>query len=86
MKKDAALFWINTSESELHFLDAILSAYDGLANVRRSYRIHQGKTYFKVYVSPDMTDEFLALINRLQQVAEVKDFFREGSNETISPN
>ncbi len=85
MKKDAAVFWINTSESELHFLDAILSAYDGLANVRRSYRIHQGKTYFKVYVSPDMTDEFLVVIDRIRQVAHVEDCFEEGSNETISP-
>jgi len=49
MNQDATVFWVNTHESEVHFIDAILSAYDGMANVRRDYRVRNGKAYFKVY-------------------------------------
>ena len=71
MKQDASVYWLNASEEEIHFIDAVLSAYDGLANVRRDYRLKDGKIFFKVYVAPGMEDEFLALIDRLRQVATI---------------
>jgi hypothetical protein len=81
--KSAKVFWINTTEEELHFIDGIVTAYDGLANVRREYRLREGKRYFKVYVAPGMEDEFMRLMKKLQQVAAILEVL-EGENEDPS--
>lgn len=74
---DAPVYWIETEEEEIHFIDAIVSAYDGLANVRREYRIMDGKTYFKVYVGPGLEPEFEELIDRLRMHVQIGDLFKE---------
>lgn len=79
--RDATVFWLNTTQEEIHFIDAILTAYDGLANVRRDYRLHNGKIYFKIYVAPGMESEFLALLERLRRVAVVGEVFQEENDE-----
>jgi len=68
---DAIVYWIETAEEEIHFIDAIVSAYDGLANVRREFKIEDGTMLFKVYVAPGMEDEFLELIERLRNAAKI---------------
>lgn len=75
--REASVYWIETSEGEIHFIDAIVSAYDGLANVRREYRIKDGKTYFKVYVGPGLEGEFEELLAKLQEKAAIGDVFRD---------
>ncbi len=80
--RDATVYWVNTAESEVHFLDAIVSAYDGLANVRRDYRLRDGKIYFKVYVAPGMEDEFLSLAVRLREIAAIGEVIRGEDDET----
>lgn len=80
--RDATVYWVNTTESEVHFLDAIVSAYDGLANVRRDYCLRDGKIYFKVYVAPGMEDEFLSLAVRLREVAAIGEVIRGEDDET----
>ncbi len=75
--QDASVYWIETSEDEIHFIDAIISAYDGLANVRREYRIKDGKTYFKVYVGPGLEEEFEELLDQLRKQAAIGDVFRD---------
>ena len=80
--QDASVYWLNTTEKEIHFIDAIVSAYDGLANVRRDYRLKDGKIYFKIYVAPGMEDEFLALVDRLRGVATIGEIIED--NETSS--
>lgn len=79
--RDATVYWVNTAESEVHFLDAIVSAYDGLANVRRDYHLRDGKIYFKVYVAPGMEDEFEEMMGRLHRVAKIGAFFRGEDDE-----
>ena len=79
--RDATVYWVNTAESEVHFLDAIVSAYDGLANVRRDYCLRDGKIYFKVYVAPGMEDEFEEMMGRLRRVAKIGAFFRGEDDE-----
>ncbi len=81
--RDASVYWIETSEEEIHFIDAIISAYDGLANVRRDYRIKDGKTYFKVYVGPGLESEFEELIAELRKKAKIGNVFRD--NEAPTP-
>lgn len=80
--KDASVFWLNTTEEEIHFIDAILSAYDGLANVRRDYRLADGKIYFKIYVASGMEDEFLQLIERLRTKATIGGVIAGEDDET----
>ena len=80
--QDAPVYWVNTTQEEIHFLDAILSAYDGLANVRRDYRLHSGKLFFKVYVAPGMEEEFLEIIARLRQVAVIGEVITGEDDET----
>jgi len=81
---EATVYWVNTTEREIHFIDAILSAYDGLANVRRDYRLHDGKVFFKIYVAPGMEDEFEDVMERLRQQAEIGTFFRGEDDEVIA--
>lgn len=79
--RDATVYWVNTSESEIHFIDAILSAYDGLANVRRDWRLHDGKMFFKIYVAPGMEDEFEEVMDRLRERSEIGEIFRGEDDE-----
>ncbi len=81
--REASVYWIETTEEEIHFIDAIISAYDGLANVRRDYRIKDGKTYFKVYVGPGLEGEFEELLLELRKKAKIGDVFRD--NEASTP-
>ena len=79
--RDASVFWLETSEKKVHFIDAITSAYDGLANVRRDYKLKDGKIYFKVFVAPGMEEEFLDLLEDLRAVAAIGDFLEEKDGE-----
>jgi hypothetical protein len=82
--KDAIVYWLQTDEEEIHFIDAIITAHDGLANVRRDYRLQNGKIYFKVYVGTGMEKEFLALIDRLREVARIGELIRGDGDEVVS--
>ena len=75
--KDALVYWLATSEDEIHFIDAIISAYDGMAAVRRDFRILNGQAMYKVYVSPGMEDEFLEVAARLRETAAIADLIRD---------
>ena len=81
---DALVYWIGTTEEEIHYLDAIVSAYDGLASVRREYRLKDGETQYKVYVSPGMEDEFLELMARLRKTAKIGTLVREEGVNALS--
>jgi len=82
---DAVVYWLGTTEEEVHFIDAIVSAYDGLANVRREYRLHDGRTEYKVFVAPGMESEFLELVERLRAVADITSVERESPNDEPDP-
>ena len=82
--KDAIVYWLQTDEEEVHYIDAIITAYDGLANVRRDYRLQNGKIYFKIYVGPGMEEEFLALMDRLREVAKIGELLR-GDGDEVAP-
>ena len=82
---DALVYWIGTTEEEIHYLDAIISAYDGLASVRREYRLRDGEAQYKVYVSPGMEGEFLELMERLRATAKIGTLTREEDGDAPSP-
>ena len=82
---NARVYWIGTTEEEIHYLDAIVSAYDGLAAVRREFRLRDGETQYKVFVSAGMEDEFLELIERLRKTADIGSLVREEDEDVSSP-
>ena len=81
---DASVYWLNTSEEEIHFIDAIICAYDGLANLRRDWRLQDGKIFFKVYVASGMEDDFLELLERLRRVAAIGEVIEGEDDGTLS--
>ena len=83
--QDAAVYWLDTSKEEIHFIDAVISAYDGLANVRRDYHLRDGKVFFKVYVACGMQEEFLALLERLRRVATIGKVIEAEDDPMHSP-
>ena len=64
-------YWIATTEDEVHFVDAILSAYDGLATVRREFKLKDGSAMYKIYVAAGMEAEFLEVMDRLKTRAAI---------------
>lgn len=78
---EASVYWLETTEKEIHFIDAIVSAYNGVANVRRDYRVKDGKTYFKVYVGPGLEPEFAQLIAQLRRRAQIGEVLREDATD-----
>ena len=83
---DARVYWLGTTEEEIHFLDAIVSAYDGMASIRREYRLRDGETQYRIYVSPGMEDEFLELMARLRGAAKIGTLVREEDGDAPSPS
>jgi hypothetical protein len=73
----AVVYWIATSEEEIHYIDGIISAYDGVATVRREFRVRDGQTQYRVYVAPGMEDEFLEIMERLRETAKIDAVIRE---------
>ncbi len=80
---NAVVYWLGTREQEIHYIDAVIGAYDGLANVRREFKIQDGETLYRIYVAPGMEDEFLELVARLRETASIGSLVREG--ETDAP-
>ena len=81
---DALVYWVGTSEEEIHFLDAVVSAYDGLASIRREFRLRDGEAQYKVYVSPGMEAEFLELMAQLRSAARIGSLVREDDDDVAT--
>jgi len=80
---DALVYWVVTSEEEIHYIDAIISAYDGLASVRRDFRLKDGEAQYKIYVSPGMEDEFLEVMERLKKTANIERLIRGEPDDVV---
>lgn len=78
MNPDVIVYWLATDEGEIHFIDAVLSAYDGVANVRREFTVQDGEAFYKIYVSAGMEAEFLDILDRLRTQARIRDVRRDG--------
>jgi hypothetical protein len=81
-REDALVYWIGTSEEEIHFIDAILSAFDGIACVRREFKLENGDSLYKVYVTAGMEREFLDVMERLRTRADIRSIARGEDDET----
>ena len=83
---DALIYWLATTEAEVHYIDAIIGAYDGMAAVRREFQIFNGRIMYKLYVSRGMEDEFLEVMARLRETAAIGDLIRDDEQITSDPS
>jgi hypothetical protein len=84
VREEALVYWVGTSEEEIHFIDSILSAYDGIACVRREFKLEDGDSLYKVYVTAGMENEFLDVMKRLRGRAAIRSVEKGEDNETPS--
>lgn len=68
---------IELEERDIHFLDTIIRGYDGIACLRRDYRLINGKTYFKLLVSPGFRREVDQLLEELRGYAWIGEVQQE---------
>lgn len=64
---DSVEVYVELEEEDLYFLDAVIEGYDGIANVRREYRVVEGDKEFRVLTSPGCLDKTLAVIRDLRR-------------------
>ncbi len=67
--------WVEAPDDAIHLLDGILSATDGLVNVRREYINEGNRKLFKVYIAPGASDEIctlLRVIGRYMPIGELR--------------
>ena len=83
-REEALVYWIGTSEEEIHFIDAILTAYDGIACVRREFKLENGDSLYKIYVTAGMEQEFLDVMERLRGRAAIRSLAKGKDDETLS--
>jgi len=81
---DAVVYWLATSEEEIHFIDAIVGAYDGMAAVRRDFQIINGQAMYKVFVGPGMEEEFLEVMARLRETATIAELIKDDDLNSAS--
>ena len=85
MREEALVYWVGTSEEEIHFIDSILSAYDGVACVRREFKLEDGQARYKVYVTAGMEQEFLDVMEVLRTKADIRSVNR-GKDDEVLPS
>jgi len=85
VREEALVYWVGTSEEEIHFIDSILSAYDGVACVRREFKLEDGQALYKVYVTAGMEREFLDVMGRLRTRADIRSVTR-GEDDAALPS
>ena len=75
---DSIEVYVELEEDDLFFLDAVIEGYDGIANVRREYRVVEGAKEFRILTTPSCLDETLSVIRDLRRFIFVGRIVVEG--------
>jgi len=76
---DSIEVYVELEEEDLHFLDAVLEGYDGIANVRREYRVVSGDKEFRILTTPGCLEKTLSVIRDLRRFIFVGSITVEGN-------
>ena len=76
---DSIEVYVELEEEDLHFLDAVLEGYDGIANVRREYRVVNGYKEFRILTTPGCLEKTLTVIRDLRRFIFVGSITVEGN-------
>ena len=63
--------FVEMKEKDLHFLEMILTAYDGIAHLRRDWIVREGRRFFKILVPPDFVDEVRRVLEDMRKYIEI---------------
>jgi len=75
--KDTIQLFVELSSKDVHLIATIMQSYDGIANVRREYRVHNGKTFFKILVPPDFLEETKGVLESLKAYIHIGEMYVE---------
>ena len=79
--EDSIEVYVELEEEDLHFLDAVIEGYDGIANARREYRVVNGRKEFRVLTSPGYVDLTVSVIRDLRRFIFVGRIAVEGQSD-----
>lgn len=78
--EDSVELYVELEEEDLHFLDAVIEGYDGIANVRREYRVRDGGKEFRILTSPGYLDFTVETIRDLRRFLFIGKITVEGED------
>ena len=81
-REDALVYWIGTSEEEIHFIDSILTTCNGIACVQHEFKLENELT-LQIYVALGMEKKFLNLMERLP-FAAIQSLAKGRDDKTLS--
>ncbi len=79
--EDSIEVYVELEEEDLHFLDAVIEGYDGIANARREYRVVNGRKEFRILTSPGYVDQTVSVIRDLRCFIFVGRIAVEGQSD-----
>lgn len=62
---------VELEERDIHFLEAVIEGYDGIAALSRDYELIEGKTFFRLLVGPGFEEEVERLLEELRGYAAI---------------
>jgi len=70
---------VELEERDVHFVSTIVRGYDGIADLRRDYRLIEGRTFFKLLVPPSFRREVEGLLDELREYASIGEVYEDVS-------
>lgn len=62
---------VELEERDVHFVSTIIRGYDGIADLRRDYRLIEGRTFFKLRIPAAFRREVEGLLEELREYAAI---------------
>ncbi len=62
---DTIALYVQMAERDIYFLETIIEAYDGIAQVRRDWHMADGQRYVKILTSPEFGDEVRRVLDNV---------------------
>lgn len=62
---------VELEEQDIHFLDAVIEGYDGIATLLRDYQLIDGRTHFRLLVPSGFEHEVEQLLGELKEYAAI---------------
>ncbi|MFW6071083.1 MAG: hypothetical protein ACOC86_01705 [Candidatus Bipolaricaulota bacterium] len=79
--EDSLEVYVEIEEEDLHYLDAVIEGYDGVANARREYREIRGHKEFRILTSSGYLNKTVEIIRDLRRFIFVGRITVEGESD-----
>ncbi|MFW6190770.1 MAG: hypothetical protein ACOC49_03895 [Candidatus Bipolaricaulota bacterium] len=79
--EDSLEVYAEIEEEDLHYLDAVIEGYDGVANARREYREIRGHKEFRILTSSGYLNKTVEIIRDLRRFIFVGRISVEGESD-----